>query len=142
MLYFIAALLFIAWLGGINTQNSIGGFVHLFLVLSVLVVLLKSARQYGLAQYFPGAHLENSAKHFTVSNAIGLIILVLGLLSMVLGVYEMNTAVPALDLALAMFAAGIIGSSVGFIGLLSEYRKQRIAGTATPATVQRGGKHK
>jgi hypothetical protein len=124
MLYIIAVLLFIVWLVGVTSGNPIGIFMHVFLVLSLLVALMKGVRQHGIAHYRPGAHLENSLKQFSASNAIGLGLLVLGLLSMVLGVNEMNTEGPALDLALALFTAGIIGTSIGFIGLLSEYKKR------------------
>lgn len=41
MLYTIAVLLLILWLLGLVTSTTLGGFVHVLLVLAVVVVLLK-----------------------------------------------------------------------------------------------------
>jgi hypothetical protein len=44
MLFTIAALLVILWLLGIVTSYTLGGFIHLLLVLAVIVVLIRVIR--------------------------------------------------------------------------------------------------
>ena len=41
MLYTIAIVLIILWLLGLVTSTTLGGFVHLLLVIAVIVVLLR-----------------------------------------------------------------------------------------------------
>lgn len=41
MLYTIAVVLLILWLLGLVTSHTIGGFIHVLLVVAVVVVLLR-----------------------------------------------------------------------------------------------------
>ncbi|MES2931637.1 MAG: lmo0937 family membrane protein [Patescibacteria group bacterium] len=41
MLYTIAAILLILWLLGLVTSYTLGGFVHLLLVIAIIVVLVR-----------------------------------------------------------------------------------------------------
>lgn len=41
MLYTIAAILLILWLLGLVTGTTIGGFIHVLLVIAIAVVLLR-----------------------------------------------------------------------------------------------------
>ena len=41
MLYTIAAILLILWLLGLVTSYTLGGFVHLLLVIAIIVVLIR-----------------------------------------------------------------------------------------------------
>lgn len=41
MLYTIAAILLILWLVGLVTSYTLGGFLHLLLVIAVIVVLIR-----------------------------------------------------------------------------------------------------
>ena len=41
MLYTIAVVLLILWLLGLVTSYTIGGFIHVLLVIAIVVVLLK-----------------------------------------------------------------------------------------------------
>jgi hypothetical protein len=41
MLYTIAAVLIILWLLGLITSYTIGGFIHVLLVIAVVVVLIR-----------------------------------------------------------------------------------------------------
>ena len=41
MLYTIAAILIVLWLLGIITSFTIGGFIHILLVVAVIVILIK-----------------------------------------------------------------------------------------------------
>ncbi|MPN10849.1 hypothetical protein SDC9_158146 [bioreactor metagenome] len=41
MLYTIAVILIILWLLGLVTSTTIGGFIHVLLVIAVIVLLLK-----------------------------------------------------------------------------------------------------
>ena len=41
MLYTIAVVLLILWLLGIVTSYTIGGFIHVLLVIAIIVVLLR-----------------------------------------------------------------------------------------------------
>ena len=41
MLYTIAVILLILWLLGLVTSTTIGGFIHVLLVIAVIVVLLQ-----------------------------------------------------------------------------------------------------
>ena len=41
MLYSIAALLVILWLLGLVTSTTMGGFIHMLLVIALVVVLLQ-----------------------------------------------------------------------------------------------------
>jgi hypothetical protein len=41
MLYTIAVVLLILWLFGLVTSYTIGGFIHVLLVLAIVVVLLR-----------------------------------------------------------------------------------------------------
>lgn len=41
MLYTIAVVLLILWLLGLVTSTTIGGFVHVLLVIAVIVILLQ-----------------------------------------------------------------------------------------------------
>lgn len=41
MLYTIAAILFVLWLLGIVTSYTLGGFLHLLLVIAIIVVLIR-----------------------------------------------------------------------------------------------------
>ncbi len=41
MLYTIAAILIILWLLGVVTSYTLGGFVHLLLVIAIIVVLIR-----------------------------------------------------------------------------------------------------
>jgi hypothetical protein len=44
MLYTIAALLLILWLLGLITSYTLGGFIHLLLVVAIIVVLVRIIR--------------------------------------------------------------------------------------------------
>jgi hypothetical protein len=41
MLYTIAVVLLILWLLGLVTSTTIGGFIHILLVIAIVVVLLR-----------------------------------------------------------------------------------------------------
>lgn len=41
MLWTIATILIVLWLLGMITANTIGGFIHVLLVIAVIVVLIK-----------------------------------------------------------------------------------------------------
>jgi len=41
MLYTIAVILLILWLLGLVTSTTIGGFIHVLLVIAIVVVLLR-----------------------------------------------------------------------------------------------------
>jgi hypothetical protein len=41
MLYTIAVVLLILWLLGLVTANTLGGFIHVLLVIAVVMVLLR-----------------------------------------------------------------------------------------------------
>ena len=41
MLYTIAAILVILWLLGVVTSYSLGGFIHILLVIAIIVVLIR-----------------------------------------------------------------------------------------------------
>lgn len=41
MLYTIAVVLLVLWLLGLVTANTLGGFIHVLLVIAVVVVLLR-----------------------------------------------------------------------------------------------------
>jgi hypothetical protein len=41
MLYTIAVILLILWLLGLVTSTTIGGFIHVLLVIAIIVVLLQ-----------------------------------------------------------------------------------------------------
>ncbi len=44
MLYTIAAVLIILWLLGVVTSYTLGGFIHILLVIAIIVVLLRVIR--------------------------------------------------------------------------------------------------
>lgn len=44
MLYTIAAILIILWLLGVVTSYTLGGFIHLLLVIAVIVILVRLIR--------------------------------------------------------------------------------------------------
>jgi len=44
MLYTIAAILVILWILGLVTSYTVGGFIHILLVIAVVVVLLRVIR--------------------------------------------------------------------------------------------------
>jgi hypothetical protein len=48
MLYTIAVVLLILWLLGFVTSYTIGGFIHILLVIAVVMVLLRLIRGRGL----------------------------------------------------------------------------------------------
>jgi hypothetical protein len=41
MLYTIAVIMIILWLLGLVTSNTMGGFIHILLVIAVVVILLR-----------------------------------------------------------------------------------------------------
>jgi hypothetical protein len=41
MLYIIAVVMLILWLLGMITSNTMGGFIHILLVIAIVVVLLR-----------------------------------------------------------------------------------------------------
>ncbi|MDO9244392.1 MAG: lmo0937 family membrane protein [Rhodocyclaceae bacterium] len=41
MLYTIAVILIVLWLLGIVTSSTMGGFIHILLVIAIVVVLLR-----------------------------------------------------------------------------------------------------
>ena len=41
MLYTIAVVMLILWLLGLITSNTMGGFIHVLLVIAIVVVLLR-----------------------------------------------------------------------------------------------------
>ena len=41
MLYTIAAILIILWLLGLVTSYTLGGFIHLLLVVAIIIVLIR-----------------------------------------------------------------------------------------------------
>lgn len=41
MLYTIAVVLLILWLLGLVTSSSVGGFIHILLVIAIVLVLLR-----------------------------------------------------------------------------------------------------
>ena len=44
MLYTIAAILIILWLLGLVTSYTLGGFIHLLLVVAVIMILIRLIR--------------------------------------------------------------------------------------------------
>jgi hypothetical protein len=48
MLYTIAAVLLVMWLLGLVTSYTIGGFIHILLVIAVVMVLLRLIRGRGI----------------------------------------------------------------------------------------------
>jgi hypothetical protein len=48
MLYTIAVVLLIMWLLGLVTSYTIGGFIHILLVVAVVMVLLRLIRGRGI----------------------------------------------------------------------------------------------
>ncbi|HVW71560.1 MAG TPA: lmo0937 family membrane protein [Candidatus Paceibacterota bacterium] len=44
MLYTIAAILIILWLLGVVTSYTLGGFIHILLVIAIIVVLVRLIR--------------------------------------------------------------------------------------------------
>lgn len=44
MLYTIAAILIILWLLGLVTSYTVGGFIHILLVIAVIMILLRLIR--------------------------------------------------------------------------------------------------
>lgn len=44
MLYTIAAILVILWLLGLVTSYTIGGFIHILLVIAIILVLIRLIR--------------------------------------------------------------------------------------------------
>jgi hypothetical protein len=44
MLYTIAIILFVLWLLGLVTSYTLGGFIHILLVLAIIVVLVRLIR--------------------------------------------------------------------------------------------------
>jgi hypothetical protein len=48
MLYTIAVVLLILWLLGLVTSYTIGGFIHILLVVAVVMVLLRLIRGRGI----------------------------------------------------------------------------------------------
>ncbi|MDD2915220.1 MAG: lmo0937 family membrane protein [Gallionella sp.] len=41
MLYTVAVVMIILWLLGLITSNTMGGFIHILLVIAIIVVLLR-----------------------------------------------------------------------------------------------------
>jgi hypothetical protein len=41
MLYTIAVIMLILWLFGLITSNTMGGFIHILLVIAIVVILLR-----------------------------------------------------------------------------------------------------
>lgn len=41
MLYTIAVVMLILWLLGLITSNTMGGFIHILLVIAIVVILLR-----------------------------------------------------------------------------------------------------
>ena len=41
MLYTIAVVMLILWLLGLITSNTMGGFIHILLVIAIVIVLLR-----------------------------------------------------------------------------------------------------
>jgi hypothetical protein len=41
MLYTIAVVMLVLWLLGLITSNTMGGFIHILLVIAIVVVLLR-----------------------------------------------------------------------------------------------------
>jgi hypothetical protein len=41
MLWTVAVILFVLWLLGIVSANTLGGFIHILLVLAIIVVLVR-----------------------------------------------------------------------------------------------------
>jgi hypothetical protein len=48
MLYTIAVVLIILWLLGMVTSYTVGGFIHILLVIAVIMILLRSISGRGL----------------------------------------------------------------------------------------------
>jgi hypothetical protein len=44
MLYIIAVILVVLWLLGLVSSNTMGGFIHILLVIAIVVVLLRVIR--------------------------------------------------------------------------------------------------
>lgn len=44
MLWTIAVILFVLWLLGVVTSNTLGGFIHILVVLAIIVVLIRVIR--------------------------------------------------------------------------------------------------
>ncbi len=44
MLYTIAVILLILWLLGIVTSYTVGGFIHILLVIAIIVILIRLIR--------------------------------------------------------------------------------------------------
>jgi hypothetical protein len=44
MLYTIAVILFLLWLVGLVTSYTLGGFIHVLLVIAVVVVIIRLVR--------------------------------------------------------------------------------------------------
>jgi hypothetical protein len=48
MLYTIAVVMLILWILGLITSNTMGGFIHILLVIAIVVVLLRLVNGSGI----------------------------------------------------------------------------------------------
>lgn len=120
---FVAFLTFSLWVLGLATRHTMGGFIHIFLVLAVLIILMRALGDGSNDGVYTPAHLQRTVRRLSLSNIIAMLVLTFGLCSFILGVNEMNSVGIGHVGTVSLFVAGIIGTSVGLTGLTRRQRQ-------------------
>ena len=132
MMYGISAILFLLWLLGMAFQYTMGGFIHLLLVIALLVILLKVIGGRNSSEYFTESRLKYLHQGFVMNKTMSFVLLFGGILLLLFAIQQtesfslevshiLNSTVPTK--ILWVYVAGVIGSSIGLVGLLNAFKK-------------------
>jgi hypothetical protein len=132
MLYTIAVVLAILWLLGLVTSYTMGGFIHILLVIAVVMILvnfIQGRKRLWLAE------VSNHSTFFRkdiVNKIIFLALLAGGIVLVILGINATNsfssdvsrffTGSPT-DKAVWMLIGGIVASVIGLVGTLRNWNR-------------------
>ena len=133
MMYGISALIFSFWLLGMVFQYTMGGFIDLLPVIALLVILLRVIGGRNSYKYFTESHIKYLHESFAMNKTVSFILLFGGIALLLFGIQEtetfsadvsriLNATLPTK--VLWMFVAGVIGSSIGLVGLLTAFKKE------------------
>ena len=92
MLYTIAVVLIILWLLGLVTSYTMGGFIHVLLVIAIVMVLLRVISGRSPRESPPGRMPRNRIDVASVIKAAELALLVGGSLFTIFGMNALNSA--------------------------------------------------
>jgi hypothetical protein len=132
MLYTIAVVLVVLWLVGLVSSYTMGGFIHILLVIAIVVVLINVINGRRALWLFTGLRRKNQDEGLSMSKSVSLALLAGGILLLFFGIIAYDSSSSdisrfftgsATDKSILMLVGGVLATVMGLGGLWRVSRK-------------------